>query len=288
MANERRTTPIGLQLYTVNAFVLKDAPATLRAVASIGYEEVETAGYGSLGSASDFRKALDDVGLRCSSAHLQFDLKNLDRAFDDANELGCTYATTSVPRMLLWPPVHDLYSMPPDELIPLATKICSPMTRDEFMNIAEVLNQIGKAAKAAGLKFAAHNHTMELEPLGDQTGLDFLIGSTDRELVDFELDLGWSAIRGFSPASWIDRYPGRIKLLHFRDFAPYTKAEPITFLNADSMELGQGTINYQSMAANLAGKGIEHIFVEQDGPFVRMSALEAIKFNFNYLKSLNL
>jgi hypothetical protein len=39
---------------------------------------------GSLKTASEFRKPLDDNGLKCPSAHLQFDLANLQKTFDDA------------------------------------------------------------------------------------------------------------------------------------------------------------------------------------------------------------
>lgn len=37
--------PIGIQLYTVGADLQKDAPATIKQIAQIGYKEVEAAGY---------------------------------------------------------------------------------------------------------------------------------------------------------------------------------------------------------------------------------------------------
>jgi sugar phosphate isomerase/epimerase len=277
---------IGLQLYTVNAEMLADAASTLSQVAEIGYSAVETAGFGSLKTAKEFRSELDANGLKCPSAHLQFDLENLGPTFDEANALGCTYATTSVPRMLLSPPASNPYSLPSDQLLNLARKILAPMSSDEFKRTAEALNQVGLAAKQSGLMLAAHNHTMELIPLNGKTGWDYLIENTDPDLVKFQLDCGWSSILGYDPANWIDRYPSRITMLHIKDFAPYSGAEPPTFMNVKGMELGGGSIDYKPLLDDLKSKVIEHIFVEQDGPFDRMSALQAARVDFVYLQSV--
>jgi hypothetical protein len=61
-----------------------------------GYKEVEPACFGSLKTASEFRQALDENRLTCPSAHLEFDVDSLQKTFDDANALGCTYVTCSV------------------------------------------------------------------------------------------------------------------------------------------------------------------------------------------------
>src|ERR1700743_1825133 len=67
--------PIGLELYTIGDDMQKDAAAAVKKVAQIGYKEVETAGFGSAGSAVALRKLFDENGLKCPSAHLTFDLK---------------------------------------------------------------------------------------------------------------------------------------------------------------------------------------------------------------------
>src|SRR5690348_15242505 len=75
--------PLGIQLYTVGGDMQRDAAAAVKKIAEIGYKEVETAGFGSAGTAAALRKLLYDNGLKCPSAHLNFDLKNLNKAFDD-------------------------------------------------------------------------------------------------------------------------------------------------------------------------------------------------------------
>ena len=64
--------PIGLRLYSVREDCAKDLPGTLKAVAEMGYEGVEFAGYYNH-TATELRKMLDDVGLVCCGTHIGLD-----------------------------------------------------------------------------------------------------------------------------------------------------------------------------------------------------------------------
>jgi sugar phosphate isomerase/epimerase len=278
--------PMGIQLYTVNAEMMQDAAGTLEQIAAMGYTEVETAGYGSLKTAAEFRKVLDEVGLKCPSAHLEFNLANLEAAFDDAHVLGCMYATISVPRMLLMEPMKDPYAMTSEDFMALVAHIMRPMEAEEFKQTATALNEAGAAAQRAGLKFAAHNHHIEFAEMEGGTGFDYLMEHTDPELVKFELDCGWARVCGHQPGEIAERHPGRIKLLHMRDFMPYEGVSKPGFGNVSGAELGRGVVNQKEVLKQMEGRGIEHVFVEQEGPFSRMSALEAAKTNYEFLRSL--
>ena len=85
--------PVGIQLYAVNSSLQENPAGTLQAIKNIGFGEVETAGFAKL-SAKEFRKLLDDAGLVCPSAHLQFDVDNLGPTFEDAHALGVHYVTS--------------------------------------------------------------------------------------------------------------------------------------------------------------------------------------------------
>ena len=235
---------IGIQLYTINEAMQADAPGALRRLAEIGFTEIEPAGFGSIPSAKEFRKEIDALEIKCPNAHLQFDLRDLSKAFDEANQLGCTYITTAVPRMLLWPPVDKVYDLPPDQLGALIQKALAPMPMDEFKRTAEVLDTVGDAAKRSGLRLAAHNHMMELARLEGSTGLDFLIEHTQPELVSFELDCGWTFIMGHDPVGYVDRHPGRIPMLHVKDFMRHESPEPPSFFTVKGTELGRGIMDY--------------------------------------------
>src|SRR5271165_4980028 len=89
--------PAGIQLYSVNQSMKSDPAGTLRKLQQIGYRNVESAGFGGL-SAKDFRRLLDDAGLACPSAHLDFMSGNIGANLEDARVLGASYAVSSVLR----------------------------------------------------------------------------------------------------------------------------------------------------------------------------------------------
>jgi sugar phosphate isomerase/epimerase len=277
--------PIGIQLYVVAPDMQKDAAAAVKQIAAIGYKEVETAGFGSLKTAKELRKALDDNGLKCPSAHLSFDLNNLQKTFDDANALGCTYATSSVPRQILTSAAAR-GSMTPEQTAEARKKMLSGMEADETKRLADAMNTVGAAAKKAGLTFAAHNHTMEFAMVDGKPAYDYLMTHTDPALVKFEIDCGWITVAGYKPADYIAKYPGRVKMLHIKDFLPFDKTKTLTPGMVDGAEIGKGVVNYKEIFAQVKGKGIEHVFVEQEGPYSRMPPMDAAKMDYNYLHSL--
>ena len=70
---------------------------------------------------------------------------------------------------------------------------------------------------AAGLRFAWHNHDFEFKELADGSlPIKHLLG--DRIL--WEADLAWVVRGGADPRHWIERYRGRIPLVHVKDIAP--------------------------------------------------------------------
>ena len=79
--------PPGIQLYTVREDLPKDTPGTLKQLHEIGFREVETAGFGKY-TPAEFRKLLDDNGLKAPSAHVDLSGDNLDSIFDQVKTLG--------------------------------------------------------------------------------------------------------------------------------------------------------------------------------------------------------
>ena len=52
-------------------------------------------------------------------------------------------------------------------------------------------------------------------------------------------------------------------------------------------ELGRGTIDYRPIFAAAKANGLEHFFAEQEGPFTRMSPLEAAEVAYDYLRRVS-
>src|SRR5271155_2550609 len=89
-----RNLPLGIQLYTVADALKRDVTETLKQLRSIGYRNVETAGFQGL-TAIQFRHEIDAAGLQCHSAHLGFNTSDPDPLFEDAHALGAHYVVSS-------------------------------------------------------------------------------------------------------------------------------------------------------------------------------------------------
>ncbi|MGO4515792.1 sugar phosphate isomerase/epimerase family protein [Terriglobus sp. 2YAB30_2] len=277
--------PLGIQLYTVRDPMMKDTVGTVKQIAGMGYKEVETAGYGTIKTAAEFRKVLDDAGLKCPSAHLQWDINNLQKSFDDAKALGCKYATASVPKQLIQEKMtKSPAEMSDAERAAWRAKMVAPLTGDDFKKLAEVMNKVGEEAKKNGLVFAAHNHTMEFALVDGVPGYDYLLKNTNPANVKFEIDCGWITVAGYKPGDYVKKFPGRIKMLHIKDFSSWESGK--TGESAKGTEIGKGKVDYKAIFASVKGTGVEHIFVEQEAPYT-LPPLEAAKADFDYLHSLS-
>ncbi len=250
-ASPRALQRIGLQLYTVRTEMARDVAGTLSRVAAIGYKEVEFAGYFTK-SASEIRDLLRQNSLTSPSTHL--DLKSIEtnpqKTFDDAKTIGHEWLT--VPSL-------------PGRLSSLV----------DCRTMAQRFNRIATDAKAAGLRFAFHNHNAEFRKVGDVVPLDVLLSETDPSLVSFEMDLYWVVNAGADPLDYFARFPGRFRLVHVKD-----SMGPPDHKMADA---GAGTIDFKTIFAQSAKAGIEHYFVEHDQPADPFASAAA---SYRYLKRL--
>ena len=264
----------GIQLYTVAADLSADVPGTLKSLHAIGYKYVETAGFAKL-PAKDFRKQLDDAGLVCPSAHLQFSTADPGPLFEDAHAVGAQFAVSSVLiARTMGTSMNDF------------VKTISTLTLDDFKKTAALANRIGAKAKQAGLQYAYHNHNFEFKDQGKgRIGYDILLNETDRELVKFEVDCGWMTVAGHKPVDYFKKYPGRFRMIHVKDFQQVEK--PVTDLVGENRpkgtELGRGFIDYKPIFAAGMAAGVEYYFSEQEPPIQGMSALDAAKVNYEYM-----
>ncbi|HEX4322198.1 MAG TPA: sugar phosphate isomerase/epimerase family protein [Acidobacteriaceae bacterium] len=277
--------PVGIQLYTVGKPLMEDTAGTLKQLHEIGYREVESAGLAKH-TAKELRAMIDDAGLKCPSAHLQLTGADLDSQFEQAHVLGAHYAVSSVLRAFT-PAFIKAVTAPATPGAPRPAM--EPLGLDGFKKTAEHMNEVGKETKAAGLQYAYHNHNFEFEKMPDGSpGYDILVKETDPDLVKFEVDCGWMTVAGSDPVAYMRNYPGRIKMLHIKDFK--SVSQPTTALGGpdrpQGADLGTGFIQYQAIFAEGKKAGIEHIFVEQETPFP-VSQIESAKVDFAYLQKFS-
>lgn len=268
--------PLGLQLYSVREMLAKDYGGTLKQLSAIGYREVEAAGfYGH--SPAEVKDAMKAAGLRCVSSHHPADslLKSADETISYCKELGVDYVICSSPA------IKD-----PSRLKAISGKSRSEaFTIEDYRWNAELFNGWGRKAKAAGMKFGYHNHTMEFAPKEGVVPLQEMIRLTDPELVTFELDCGWVIIGGGDPVAYLRDYSKRISMLHVKDFKRTT--QPDSVLNPPPpAELGRGTTNYKPIFEAAKRGNIQHAFVEQEG--YDIPPLEALAIDAEYMKNMKI
>ena len=86
-----------------------------------------------------------------------------------------------------------------------------------MVSLGERLARSRDAFAREGLRFAWHNHDFEFEPLLDGAfPIEHVLGAD----LAWEADLAWVTLAGADPLSWIERYRGRIPLVHVKDVAP--------------------------------------------------------------------
>jgi sugar phosphate isomerase/epimerase len=223
---------------------------TLARLADIGYKEVEFAGYYNH-TPAEIRGVLQRNGLTAPSAHIAITvLENESRkTFDDASVIG-----------------HEWLTVPS---LPDGTRD----TVDDWKRVAAGFNTIAARVRAAGFRFAYHNHNTELKKIGGVAPLDVLIEETDPALVSFEMDIYWVVNGGGDPLELLARYPGRIKMLHVKD----SLGPP----GNEMADVGAGAIDFKTIFAR--ARGIDHYFVEHDQP---ADAFASAKASFQYLANL--
>ena len=271
--------PVGIQLWTVDTALQANPALTLRTLQRIGYGSVETAGLANL-SVSQFRKLLDDSGLRCPSAHLDFLSGEPSALIDDAKTLGAEYAVSSILRLGTGAPL-------PGPAAPAALARLLPMTIEDALKTADIANKLGQQTKKAGIQFAYHNHYFEfVDQGGGDIAYDVLLRNTDPDLVKFEIDCGWMIAAGYDPLVYFQKYPNRFPLIHVKDFKPVPAGSKVSPALRVGTELGRGSIDYRPILAAAEKAGLKHYFAEQEGPFDKVSPLDAARVSFDYLNSI--
>jgi sugar phosphate isomerase/epimerase len=274
--------PIGLQLYTVDAEMQRDFSGTLKNVAQIGIKEVEIAGLYDK-SAGEWKAALKNSGLSCRSVHVYDANQSPEEVMSFASELGAKYVVTSLNPP---PKITAKIAGIKDDWVPLI-KAVEGMTLDDWKMSVAIANQLGEQAAKHGLAYAYHNHNVEFRKFGNTTIFEMLLTSTNPATVKFEMDCGWTSAAGYNPATFLNQYPDRICMLHIKAFqAGPPNLNLVGPKEPEPTELGRGKPDYEPIFAAAAKAKVEQYYIEQEPPFTKMSALEAVRANYNYLHAM--
>lgn len=158
---------------------------------------------------------------------------------------------------------------------------------EKVKELAKRLNAAGQRLAADGFHLLYHNHNVELVQVNeDQNAYDVLINETDPEYVNFELDTFWMADAGMDPLKMMKKLGPRMKLWHVTDRGIRVKKTPITpIAKSDSMELGTGNLDLESLFAHAKETGIPYCILESHRNWINGSPLDSVLLSSEYLKN---
>ena len=260
----------------------KQAQETLAAIKNAGYDAIELCGFMihpigfvikmltkaagmpvGKGGNLDWHKLVKDAGLNVISLHT--DLGSLERdakaVADEVKSFGAKYAViTGMYRFDYGDEatVHDL---------------------------AARLNKAGAALAAEGVELLYHNHNCELRRVNaEKRAYDILIEETDPQYVNFEFDSYWFTEGGTNALAWIQRLGTRMKLWHINDRGTRISGPAVApILKTDSMELGTGNMDLDSLMKQALSVGVDAVILESHRNWVENSPVKSLQISAEYL-----
>jgi len=251
----------GMVSYTFRDSFSRDIAATLDTIKSLGIVDMEFSNlFGS--TSTDIRKMLDDRGMVCSSYGTSYPnlITKTQEVGMDAKTLGAKFVRVA------WVP-HD-----------------GPFTLEVAEQTVKDFNTAGKILKDEfDITFCYHNHGYEFEPYENGTLFDYIVENTDSQYVSFEIDILWTFFPGVDPASLIDKYPSRFKLMHLKDLRKGVEGNKSggTAVEND-VALGTGQLDIPTILKAAKKAGVEHYYIEDESP----SYAKQVPQTMSYLKSL--
>jgi sugar phosphate isomerase/epimerase len=261
----------GIQLYSVREDMKKDPITTLKALQVMGYTNVEHANYVNRKfygyTATEFKKLLDDIGLKMPSGHTVMGPQHWDAAkkdFSDSWKQTVEDAAICKQEFVISPWLDDSLRK----------------TADDMKRYMEVFNASGRLCKAAGMRFGYHNHNFEFtQKLGNETVYDIILHNTDPSLVVQQLDIGNLYETGADAWAIVKNNPGRFVSMHVKD-----EIKNPTTNHYESTILGKGVQKVKEIIEE--GKktgGTIHFIIEQES-YQGMAPLDCVKQDLEQMR----
>jgi sugar phosphate isomerase/epimerase len=242
------TKPVSIQLYTLREEAERNMGGVIERLGRIGYAGVEPSGASYI-EPRQFRRWVEDAGMRVSSAHTPLPLGDeANRILDAQEELGND--TLIVPYL----PYERFGSV------------------DALRSTVDDLNRAAENVRARSMAYGYHNHWWEFSTRIDgRMAYDILLELLAPDIF-VELDTYWAQAGGVDPLELLSRLGPRARYLHLKD-------GPATDPSQAVVALGEGSTDIAAVLA--AGADAAWHVVELDrcdsDPF------EAVERSFRYL-----
>lgn len=263
---------IGLQLYSVRDDMKKDPLGTLTQLAKIGYKHVEHANYIDRKfygySAKEFKKVLDDLGLKMPSGHTVMGKNHWDTAKKDFTD-AWKYT------------VEDAAYMGQKYVISPWMDESMRKTYDDMVRYLDIFNLSGELCQKSGMKFGYHNHWAEFtEQLNGMKLFDIMMQKLDVNKVVMQLDIGNMYIGGAKALDVIGQYPGKFELIHVKDEVAVNTAEKY-----ESAILGKGIIPVKEVLDICRKTGGTKVYIIEQESYQGKEPVACMKEDFEIMKN---
>ncbi len=250
----------GIVSFTFRDEFAKDVPATLDHIKQLGITDLELSNlFGK--TAPEFRTWLDERGIKCSSYGVSYDdiQKKPAEVLQNAKTLGVQFVRVA------WIPHEGAFD--------------TTMVR----KAAAVFNTFGQLARQQELTFCYHNHGYEFTPYGTGTLYDELVRLTNPDYLSFEMDIAWTFLPGQNPATLLEKYPQRFRLMHLKDVRKGVPGNDQGKLaNENSVVLGTGQLDWPAILKAVNKSGVVHLYIEDES----QAAAQQVPQSIAYLKGL--
>lgn len=251
---KEKNIPVGVQLWCVRKECEKDFPKTIEAVAKMGYEGVEFAGFYKH-KAEELRRMLDDNGLKCCGSHTQNNALMPDK-IDATIEFNKILSN----KYLIVPWLGGEENS----------------TKDFWLKQAERFNKLAEKVKPHGMQVGYHNHSFEFKPIDGETPWDIFFGNTTKDVI-MQLDTGNAMGGGGDPVVYLKKYPGRTVTIHLKEFSA---------TNPKAL-IGEGDLDWQQIFSicETTGGTEWYIIEEEKDAYPPLIAIEKSLENYKKLRA---
>jgi sugar phosphate isomerase/epimerase len=271
--NQKQKTMTGLQLYSVRDDMTKDPKGSLKKLAAMGYVYVEHANYVNQKfygfQAQEFRKILDDLGLKMISGHTVMRKEHWDESKKDFSDS--------------WKKLVDDAAVLGQKWV-ISPSMDESMRKnyDDFKRYMDIFNLNGKLCQKQGMKFGYHNHDFEFsEKLNGEKLFDIIMKSIDPALVALQLDMGNLYNGGAVALDVMNQYPGRFEIMHVKDEIPSKEGSE----KYESTILGQGIVKTKEVCDLGKTKGGTICYIIEQESYQGKTPMDCCQEDLKIMKS---
>ena len=278
-----QTAKIGVQMFNLKEKIVElGAYETLRKISELGYHYVEvTQIQMTEENVAELRRASVDFGIKIASISAPLDTmpgmpgesltKDFDKIVNDCKTLDCNFIRIG---------------MMPIQLMG---------HKDQVMEYISNAEAMAERLAEHGIELYYHNHHIEFEKYDGKSLLNIMKDNTAK--LGFELDVHWAQRGGENPINVINRFAGRVSLIHLKDyrignmnvseedFKDMSKFMQKFTNIIEFAELGQGNLDIKGIIEAGVKSGVQYFLIEQDDTYGR-DPFDTLKDSGDYLREL--